>query len=705
MTTRALRQLTAILCLLAWVAIGESPSHAQLKMSPPRATGQELEQLAEQFKQDPTNTEICLAYARALAEMESITGRRRAVRVLREGLRHHPDSVDLRIALGDLYFRQGFYTLSRQQLEKALEYSPNTGPAYARLGRMAFRDWLKYQRSDALRVAGSLWEHSTNKNPDDAESWLGIGILALLQKNYPRAEECARTCLDVAQRLGQPTREQLGLFTSGSPSALPDRATRPPDIRGEAWLMLGAAAYEQGKMELSQNSFHEAFRYLPPRVRSHILDIGPMATHLDTVILGTLRNDSGKQMEFLRQYWRARDPDLTTQYNEVQLEFFSRGAMAYFLYYNQRREAWDERGQIVKRYGMPGSSVYNPPTMFAVPMSTNRLVWTYPMLGMNVYLEDRFLNEFYDLPISLNFEVDPRPMPEIVRGLSEIGEVTVAGRGVFRAREPGTGLLPGDVRPAMFRRVRTFDPSTGVARGPQVGRLELYLTVEDSDRLGPVSAEAVVFDSDWREIGRFVQGGMSWCASEKDQVAQFNFELPAGSYMVGVSARDDSSRARSSWRIPIQVDPPLPGKLEMSDIEIACEFIPEKMGGAFDKSIYAIVPSPRNEVRRDRPLGIYYEIYGLVPEADGYSRVSVEYTVRSVDTEKRPFFLKIFNPKRGQPRVRAVRTDDTPGRARFQYVSTDLESPEPGLYELEIVVKDEESGQRVSKTIEFTVVP
>jgi GWxTD domain-containing protein len=430
-----------------------------------------------------------------------------------------------------------------------------------------------------------------------------------------------------------------------------------------------------------------------------------VALNSDTTAFGRLRGDSEAQADFLRQFWRSKDPDLTSAANEVQLEYLSRGAYAYFLYFDQRKQRWDERGAILVRYGMPDGTAYNPPSLGYRSMTTNRLVWTYLSLGMIIDLEDRFLNEVYDLPISLHYDMDPRPVPEMLMAGVEYGDITLAGKGVFRARRPGTVRLAGVVQPAMFRRTRQFDPFTGVSRSQQVGRVELYLGLDEVGADDEIEAEAVVFDEDWRELGRMKTDQVSWCTADWGRIYQFNFELPEGNYTIGVTARNDSIRAEASWKIPITVTAPLAGHLEISDIELACEFVPDTLGSPFDKTLYAILPSPRYQVERDRPLGIYFEIYGLVPDETGYSLVSVEYTIESVEQDRRPFFLKLFNPQSGEPLVQVSRTDETPGRVRFQYVSTELDNPEPGPYRLDIKVTDERSGQIAIKSIDFSVTP
>src|SRR6185503_2765079 len=101
----------------------------------------------------------------------------------------------------------------------------------------------------------------------------------------------------------------------------------------------------------------------------------------------------------------------------------------------------------------------------------------YPSLGMDVVLEDRYLNETYDLPITMFHEPDPEPDTAKVRVAVQRGEIAQAGRGIFRPAGLGPNRAPGQAEVAVFRRVRGFDPRSGAPRGAESGRVEMYLGV------------------------------------------------------------------------------------------------------------------------------------------------------------------------------------------------------------------------------------
>ena len=698
------RRLAPILLLAVCLAgpLTPPPAAAQLRLAAPRPTTADLDSLRAAYARTPRDAQVALYYARALAARNTIRERAIAVRVLKRAVEDHPDSGELRLALADLYYRQGYLTLSRQELQRALESPAEAAPAYVRLGRIALRDWIKFQRPEALDVAEDFWLESARRAPGDTEPWLGLGLLALLAEDGAAAEQHGRRCLEAAARRGA-AGPGVGLYPEGASGATAERAQAAPDPRGEGLLLVGAGAFLQGKLELADSAFAQALPRLRAAARARLTDITAAASDADTAQWSALAGDPGAQTEFLRRFWRSRDPDLTTAVNEVRLEFLARGTLAYFLFFDQRRQTWDERGALLVRYGVPEEVQYNPPGLEWGPITTNRLLWFYPSLGMTILLEDRYLNDGYDLPVSLHSSVDPLPDPALVAAGVEGGGLAVAGRGVFRAGRRGTVPLPGRAETALFRRVRGFDPRSSAPPGGDVARAEIYLATPAGAEGGPVEAEAVVFDSTWREVARRRIAGAVRCHHDSLRVAQVSFDLPPGEYTVGVSARDPARSAAATWRLPVRVLWPLPGKLEISDLELACEYRPDLDGGAFDKLTYGVVPDPLREIPSGRPLGVYFEIYGLLPDDAGRAQLTVEYTVRSRRPDRRPFFSQWVNPRRDEPRVQTVREGEVPGRVRYQYVSLDLEDPLLGPYELEVRVTDRNSGQVAVRSLEFTV--
>ncbi len=664
-------------------------AHGQTVLAAPRPSPEEITTLKKRAEAAPKNAAAWAAYGQALVARETLEDRLRAQPVLKKAVALAPTNVDYRLALADLYFRQGFITLARRQLKAALANDKDSAPAYARLGRIALRDWVKFQRRSSLDMARSYWQDAARRAPADADPWLGLGLIALLDDDPAGAVAAGREVIERGRDLN---------------------ALR----RGEAWLLVGAGSYGLGWAERSDSAFARALPLLAGPIRDRLTDITPAASDADTAAFNQAI-ESGARQRFLDSFWRSRDPDLTTGLNELRLEFLSRATLAYFLFYDSKRRDWDERARYFVRYGRPTFVEYNPilatGTYGSLSSSqSNRLVWTYPELGVRVYLEDRYLNDFYDTPVSTSMEVDFYPHPDSLMKYEQEGLVATAGRGIFHPTMPGRTRLWGKATAARFRRVQGFDPRFSAARGGTgvlgaEGRVEAYLAVTAGDSASWLIGEAVVFEEpSYREVARQTTRTFAWCTSDSVQVLQFNFDLPRGSYVVGMSARDSSSRAMGSWKAKAFIPAIAPGRIELSDLELACGFEADVEGGPFGKTDYAIVPNPLARVPRDAPFGFYFEIYNLVTGADGRSQVATEYTIRSTKKDKRPFFVRWVS---GQPNATAIevsRVDDVPGRARFQYVTANLAGQPPGPYRIEVVVRDPSTGLSASKTLDFELI-
>src|SRR5262249_15309377 len=162
--------------------------------------------------------------------------------------------------------------------------------------------------------------------------------------------------------------------------------------------------------------FRLAFARLRRSVRERFEDFAPLASEQDTLVFHRLPLEA--RADFVRRFWREHDPDLATPENEAQLEYWARVAQAYFLFYDPARREWDERGEVYVRYGPPDSVQYNPVgvALYGVSSGDNQvafplnvLVWTYRALGMTVTLNDRLLSERYELPVSMDEDLDPLP--------------------------------------------------------------------------------------------------------------------------------------------------------------------------------------------------------------------------------------------------------------------------------------------------------
>lgn len=609
---------------------------------------------------DPTaEAETLFRRAEAYQTRGSIETRRLAMTCLERATVLAPARADYQLALGRLYYRMGFLKQAKNRFLKAERLDPENADARFGSGQVWRRDWLKYL--DRISLARSIenFTVAARLRPGDCETWLQLVPM------YYESQDTAAA------------------------AAAAERALAAEPDRPEATLAVAYTSYRMGQIGRAESSFVAALPRLPRLARERFEDIAPVASEEDTATLRRL--PPAAQAEFLRRFWREHDPDLASRENEAQLEYWSRVAQAFFLYFDHRRREWDERGEVYVRYGPPEHADYNP---LGVPMSQvystgmsyplNTLVWSYPSLGMQVQMQDRVLSEYYLLPISKYQDMDPRPDPAVLAARGDLLP-SRGGRGVFPLLPPGATPRPVDGVLARF----------SGERGPR-----LFGQVETAG--GPtdvVTAEWVVLDSTMTEVARVAQtAGVSACDPSTLKTANFAAELGPGPYEVGITVRD-AAGGRGVYRSTIELSA-APPTLTLSDAVVTCGR-PDVSAATGAAPAVRLEADPNAVVSGSGPLTVYFEMYDLRSDASGVSRFEYECTVRSAERDPRFWLQRVFQPRPRIPEISAGRREEQPGNLRRQFVSIPVAELGEGRYRLEILVRDLNAGSVATTSVRF----
>ena len=470
-------------------------------------------------------------YESALHHLDhgTIDSRRLAIRDLEEATLLDRHSPACELLLARVYYQSGFLKYSRVHFERVLKMAPNDADGRFGLGQVWRRDWLKYLEPASLDRAIDHLTAAATLRPDASDPWLML-VPLLVEKGDLKA------AADAAMRSHQADPRRL-----------------------EGQLAVAYTSYWLGDVALADSLFHVAVPRLPKLARERFEDISPVASERDTFTLHRLSPED--QREFIARFWRENDPDLASPENEALLEYWSRVAHAYFLFFNPKRREWDERGEVYVRYGPPVKATYNPVgARLSVQFGTgpsypaNALVWDYPELGMSVLMQDRMLSEYYLLPMARDYDPDPTPNPDSLAKLGD--ELAVrGGRGVFPKLPRGVKPLPVDGVIACFA-------------GDQGSRL--LAQVESPGGPGDsLWAQWVVLDSTSHEIVRGSRElSPSACDATRRRVADFATLVQPGRYLVGLTVRGRGGR-RGVYRSEAIVAPS-GGGLALSDVVIAC---------------------------------------------------------------------------------------------------------------------------------------
>jgi GWxTD domain-containing protein len=589
---------------------------------------------------------------------QTIELRRMAIVDLERATELAPGRPDIQITLARAYYQAGFLKLSRQRFERTVALAPNDSQARLGLGQAWRRDWLKYLERASLDRAVEHCAEAGRLDSSNVDAWLMLSALQIERGELPGARAAA------------------------------EHALRADRARAESMLAAASTRWRQGDVSGSDSLFRAALTRLRRSVRERFEDFAPLATERDTLEFNHL--STARRADYARRFWREHDPDLGTPENEAQLEYWARVAQAYFLYYNPARREWDERGEVYVRYGPPDSATYNPvgallygapagPNQVAFPL--NMLVWSYRSLGMVVTLHDRMLSERYELPVSMDSDMDPRPDPD---SLTHDVLATHGLRGVFPVLPPGAKPLRIDSQLATFE---------GGA-----GEMRLFAGVAAPG--GPadtLAADFVVLDSTMTEVARVRRTlSPSACEAATLRVAEFDAQLPPGDYRVGMSVRGGGRRGAT--RDELHVDRP-DSALALSDVVVTCG-VPVAPEGTV-----RLDPNPTGSVRPGEPLVAYFEVYHLTQGADGQGRFEYETSVRSARRDPRIWLQRWLSPRREGQELGVTRQDAVLGTVRRQFVSMSVQTLPPGRYRLDVTVRDVLSGDEQHKSAEFTREP
>ena len=595
-------------------------------------------------------------HALQMLERNDIDSRRVAIAELEQATLLAPRNPDYQLLLARTYYRAGYLKNARGRFEKVVRMMPKDAVGRFGLGQVWRRDWLKYLERASLDRAVDHFSTSARLDPGNADAWIALVPLLVEQDDLRAAAAAASRALEADSR------------------------------RAEALLAVAYTSYKLGRVERADSAFRATYPKLPRNVREKLDDISPVATEQDTLLLNHL--PGSKQAEFVRRFWKANDPDLATPENEAQLEYWSRVAHAFFLFYDPKRREWDERGEVYVRYGAPQKIEYNPVTLSLNGWGggpRNVLVWSYTDLGMRVVMEDRILSEYYLLPIAMDHDPDPVPDPD---SLARRGEAFAAsgGRGVFRKLPPGVEPMP--IEGAVAR----FETPAGIRLLAQV---ETPGTPADT-----LAAEWVVLDSLRREVTRGTQTlTTSDCDVGDRRVADFAVQVPPGPYEVGVTVRDPKGR-RGIYRRHVDVGA-ASAALALSDVVVSCGLPSTALA---TPQAVRLGPNPAARVEGNDPLTAYFEIYHLSPGADGESRFEYVYVVKSATKDPRIWLQRVLNPRKQPNPIEVSREEQNVGALRRQFITVPVQGLPGGRYKLEIRVRDLIAGAEAVKSVEFVKV-
>lgn len=629
---------------------------------------------------------------------------------LDQAVRHDPENPLYLLELAKLLMMQEIRVDARRMLRRALDVAeragaPTLAEVHYQLGIFSETTWrrLRYRRLLPIGIAelrGDIAFESANYVWDVLQAsgyapGQGTAAREAMLDHFRRA-----LTADPAHT-GAATHLLAFHYDTGRMAefmAEARRFVRAAPSEPRAYLALGLGLHAEGRDDEAAGAFEYAVELLPDEKRADFLAVSRLLTQDDAEIFEA--RAGADPADAARRFWTAWDPLYLTPSNEYWAEYLSR--MAYvdlrFGLPEYDVPGWrTDRGEIWVRYGRPlrqasfGAGTASAGDHESVGRVTT--VWSYgrngPVFvfrGMPGYRGATFANDF--------------------RFYAEN----------YRARQPArfaAPSLPALLQvPAQIARFRGVDDEID---------LEVYAAVPLDSLREAVGVAAATFETglfvvepDGAEIRRVTEAREVTFEAGRALPLNWRTTVPAGQpHIVSAEARDPLSWAAAVHRARVDARSFPAGEPSVSDILLtrSLEVVvdPPRL-----RTDFRLVPEPTLTYAPNDEIGIYFELYNLLPDSDRFASYDLELAVTVEEIHRTGSFLQVLGEladrwgltDEGDQAVRLTFSRQNRVQARDmlpEYFTIRLDEPPPGRYGLRLRVLDRNARVQLEVEREFQV--
>ena len=675
-------------------------------------TGAALSSFKKALERDPDLVAAYIwlgrAYTHRAGWIETdFADRERAEQALQRALEIDPDNPLALAELGHLKIKQHMKVDAGRLLKRALRRAEETGlqdpaalaEAHFNLGYVNEREYERLRDRYLIQPNRSeiapgtafpgtmLLEQAVDEYLRSTAPIEGSGEThkQLMLDHYKAALRYDRDHFDAHRRL------MLHLLEDGHIGEyllLARNLARAYPERPEAQLYLGMGYHQAGREDEAGEAFSRGLAGLPEEERRAFLDLDLTMRRKPGEDYRALGAD--ERARFEEKFWRISDPLFLTEANERRLEHLSRVAYADLRFSEPAtgKRGWEtDRGTIYIRYGPPETVARAGP-----------VIWRYGADGPSFmfdqtpgYNRSRFAGEYRF--VARNYRAIRPSSYDRIPSIPVMLDMPVQ-IARFRGATPEELAVEIHARLPLERLARSADL--------EVGQIEtgLFLLDRQGERVVEQTREEAV---DYEE------------AEYRDDLRSWRLLLPAGGLLIaGVEAREVTSWASAAARDTFTALPFLEGdELQISDLLLADDVRPlrKEPKARFD---YDIVPNPSLEFGPDQTLHLYWELYDLEQDAQGFASFDVSVEIRIEQLHREGVLPEILGgladlwgfTVEGDDHLelRFNREIEVAGRDRItEYISLELKDAPVGEYEVRVRVWDRQAEKLAERKRSFVV--
>jgi GWxTD domain-containing protein len=463
---------------------------------------------------------------------------------------------------------------------------------------------------------------------------------------------------------------------------------------------------------------------LPPRERTTYLEL-QLLMNPDQMREYLNLPRARERSKWIGRFWVGLDPTPTTNANERRAEHERRILLARERYGSRTAPGWDNRGEVLIRYGTPALVTKTSEDITPSSYILSGETWLYHTPRMTVNFQRNLEGEYvcssdpvswfdrglYAVPAEPDYCADQLLNIEIAEMMNPDGDYhpedwPMPENEIYRNVEERPFIHACDLEEKLhcYIDVATFrnaDRSLRTEVDFEVPANEIKFFGEGDDRGAAVEYRVLVRDSTMRKIA-FDRDRVRITAAGSRPVqmlipGQIALHLKPGHYWMGLEAYDNYTKRRASFKKEIEVAP-LNGSPDISDIQFASSIRDAEPGSRFAKGNLQVVPHPIRAYRIPFPISFYFEIYGLDADEDGKAFYRVEY--RIVPLEKRRWGPVL----RDVPAISSAFETSGFGSTQPQRLSIATDELWKGPFRLEVTVTDRRSLRTATQSADFSIL-
>ncbi len=239
-------------------------------------------------------------------------------------------------------------------------------------------------------------------------------------------------------------------------------------------------------------------------------------------------------------------------------------------------------------------------------------------------------------------------------------------------------------------------------------------TIVEVDFYSEVPGDLLLSRPDTLDLGIFLFSGpdhnelyrrtLRLPVAPSPEAVTYSLPLRTGQYAVSIEARAPAGAAAVA-RQEVTVTEFRDGVLALSDLVLADAVTPKTQEPA-DRRDFALKVNRQGEFDAELPVAVYWEVYGLATDDDGFANYQVELSVE--DAEGKGVLTRIarafgFGDDQ-QIELTYDRLVAFNGERVPEYLSLTLPESEPGVYRLSIRVADRNREETVTAQREFRIL-